>query len=534
MHETKYKQYIGAEFHDRKTINRRSSVRDFRKGRHEVLHAKIIYTCEKEFFSKRISLTKSYIYSNHFMKRLPISLLLILYTGLMHAQTFIIHANVIDVINMKIVADETVVISNGKIINVDKSDNIKIPQHANVIDGSGKYLLPGMTDAHVHFFQSGSLYARPDVIDMRKYRPYDKEIEWTHAHMEDFLHRYLAAGITTVIDPGSAISFLIQRDTFKTRFDVPSIYMTGPLLTTYEPAVYKGLNQEEPFYFMKTEGEARKYVDSELPYKPDFIKIWFIVSGNADSVAVKSSNLVKAVIDEAHKNRLKVAVHATELATARIAVENGADYLVHSVDDKIIDDGFIQLLKQHHVIVCPTLQVLDNYIKTFAQQYVPSVSDKAFSNPDALNSLNDLAKIPDTALAVFYKKRGEVLLKTMSPSKDSIMEVNLKKLSDAGITIAAGTDAGNIGTQHAGSFFTELKRMNAAGMSIAQVLQAATINGAKILGKENEFGSIEKGKLADMVLLTDNPLENLDNLQKTVIVIKKGKVITPASLIKNQ
>lgn len=88
---------------------------------------------------------------------------------------------------------------------------------------------------------------------------------------------------------------------------------------------------------------------------------------------------------------------------------------------------------------------------------------------------------------------------------DSIRKVNLKKLADGGVTIAAGTDAGNIGTQHASSFQNELKAMQESGLSIWQVLQSATINPAKILDKEMVSGNIAKGKVADMILLNANP-----------------------------
>src|SRR5215216_4149133 len=115
------------------------------------------------------------------MKKPVIVLLLILQIHLLQAQLYITHANVVDVINLKINKDETVVITNDKIINIDKSNNIKIPSGANVIDATGKYLIPGLVDAHVHFFQTGGIYTRPDAIDLRKYKPYDKELAWAHA-----------------------------------------------------------------------------------------------------------------------------------------------------------------------------------------------------------------------------------------------------------------------------------------------------------------------------------------------------------------
>ena len=465
------------------------------------------------------------------MKQPSLILLLNFFALIVNAQTYITNTNVVDVIKMKIDSAETVLVENGKITNVDKSNKIKVPANATVIDGSGKYLIPGLVDAHVHFFQTGGLYTRPDVIDLRSYKPYAKEIEWTHENMEDFLRRYLSAGITTVIDPGSTFNFLKQRDTFKTKNYAPAVYMAGPLLTTYEPDVYKGLNNEEPFHKMETEEDARKFVQQELSYKPDFIKIWYIVRGNIDSSAKASAHLVKAVIEEAHKNNLKVAVHATQRITVKLAVENGADYLVHSVDNEIVDNDFLQLLKKHNIVLCPTLVVMDNYSLVFSEQYKISPADSSLANHVTLKSLFDLQHIPDTALVNGYKTRSIASLQKRATA-DSIMLVNLKKLVDAGITVATGTDAGNIGTLHASSYFSEIQKMQGAGMSTAQILQASTINGAKVLGKEKEFGSIEKGKNANMVLLDANPLDSLANWRKISLVINKGEVIKPDTLIK--
>lgn len=465
------------------------------------------------------------------MKLLLLTLLLIS-SFISHAQTYITNTNVVDVIRMKINPNETVIVENGKITNIGKANKIKVPANATVIEGSGKYLIPGFVDAHVHFFQTGGLYTRPDVIDLRKYKPHNKELEWTHKNMEDFLRRYLSAGITTVIDPGSSINFLKHRDTFKTKTYAPIIFMTGPLLTTYEPDAYKGLNDEEPFFKMSTIEDARKYVQQELPYKPDFIKIWYIVRDkNLDSGARAYEPIIKAVVDEAHKNNLRVAVHATQRITAQLAVEAGAKYLVHSVDNEIVNNDFIQLLKRHHVVLCPTLMVMDNYGLVFSQQYQPSDIDKTLASPLALNSLFDLQHIPDSTFVYQTKMRGIAILRSLKTA-DSNMAVNLKKLVDAGITIATGTDAGNIGAMHASSYFTEIQKMQQAGMSTGQILQASTINGAKVLGKENEFGSIEKGKAANMVLLNANPLDDLANWRKIFLVINKGEVIKPDSIVK--
>ena len=448
------------------------------------------------------------------------------------AQTYIVNTNVLDVEKKKLLHGQTVVIENDKILTVNSSKKIKPPGTARIIDGSGKYLVPGFVDAHVHFFQSGGLYTRPDVIDLRKYKPYRQEIAWTHENMEDLLRRYVKAGITTVIDVGSSVNFLIQRDSFQNKSYAPVIYMTGPLLTTWEPEEYKNLGRDEPFYEMKSEDDARKYVRKQLPFRPDFIKIWYIVTDrNIEQEARKSLPLVQAVIDESHKHNLKVAVHATERITAQLAVESGCDFLVHGVDDEIVNDQFLQLLKSKNVVLCPTLSVSANYNEVLGQEHQLSYTDYTNANPFSIGSLFDLKHIEDTSLVNDYKKfvRSRAVYDRTS---DSVLRINLKKLVDGGVLIATGTDAGNIGTFHASSYFEELKNMQLSGMNLWQILQASTINGAKILGKEKLYGSIEPGKVASMLLLKANPLDSITNWQKTELIINRGTILNSDTLVK--
>ncbi|MBL0273954.1 MAG: amidohydrolase family protein [Chitinophagaceae bacterium] len=448
------------------------------------------------------------------------------------AQVLIKNVNVIDVENKKVLAGYNVVALEGKIISIDKDKTYKLPPGTEVIDGSGKYLVPGFTDAHVHFFQSGGLFTRPDVIDLRKYQSYEKELKWVHANMEDFLRRYTSIGITSVIDVGASYNFLQQRDSFVHKTFAPLIRMTGPLLTTYVPGPYKDLDKESPFEMMLTEEGVRQSVRNQLPLHTDFIKIWYIVTdADIEKGARKNLPLVKAVIDEAHKNKLRVAVHATERITAQLAVEAGADFLVHSVDDELISNEFAQLLKKNKTVLCPTLVVMGNYGKVLGDQYQFSTDELTVANPTTIASILDYP-LPDTAIAVRYiNAMASPQQKAKDQQADSIMQANLKILVDAGVIIATGTDAGNIGTQHASSYFEELKAMKAAGMTIWQLLEASTINGAKAVGQENEWGSIANNKWANMLVLSANPLDNLSNWHKIDWVINKGVPLKPSSLI---
>ena len=455
--------------------------------------------------------------------------LLLLSVSAVQSQLLIRNTTVVDVESKKLLPNQDVLVENGTITAIGKKLNAG--NATQTIDGSGKYLMPGLVDAHVHFFQSGGLYTRPDAIDLRKYKPYEEEIKWVHNNMESFLRRYTSAGITTVVDVGANINFLKQRDSFRTKSYAPSVYMTGPLLTTWQPNELKGLEDDEPFYLMKSEADARQYVQKQLPYKPDFIKVWYIVLGkNKDSAARANLPMVQAVIDEAHKNNLRVAVHATEQVTAKLAVEAGADYLVHSVEDEPVDAAFVQLLTEKKTVLSPTLVVPGNYLKTFGQTYQPTADDFRYAHPKQLNSIIDI-KVIDTAITGPYKQ-WITRNADLSRKEDELRMANLKKLLDGGVTIATGTDAGNIGTQHVSSYYDELKTMQLSGMNAWQLLQASTINGAKAVGKEAEFGSVKKGKRADLLLLSKNPLDSIANWQSIEWVINKGVTARPDSVRK--
>jgi hypothetical protein len=241
---------------------------------------------------------------------------------------------------------------------------------------------------------------------------------------------------------------------------------------------------------------------------------------------------VRAVIDEARKNNLRVAVHATERITAQLAVEAGADFLVHGIDDEPIDAAFVQLLRNKKVVLTPTLVVFGGYATALGQTYQLNAHDFLHAHPTPLNSIIDFKHLPDSGLRKMY--RTAIQNRTArARTTDSLLRLNLKRLVDGGVIIATGTDAGNIGTHHVASYMYELKAMQESGLSMWQLLQASTINGAKALGKEAEFGSIKAGKRADLVLLNNNPLDSISNWQSINWVINKGVPLKPDSIRKN-
>ncbi len=450
---------------------------------------------------------------------------LLLVSQWLTAQTYITHVTVVDVEKHKLLPDRTVVLNGDRIAEIATSGR-KVPAGAKVIEGKGKFLMPGLVDAHVHFFQSGGLYTRPDAIDLRKRKSYENEIAEVQARMENVLQRYLANGITTVVDPGATYNFLDLKRKWADKPLHSTVFMSGPLITTYEPEPFKGLGGDEPFRLALTPEEGRQMVREQLPHHPDFIKIWYIadVDGTgAEAGARKYQPVVQAIIEEAHANHIRVAVHATERITAQLAVESGCDFLVHSIEDEEISDSFVKLLKDKHIVLCPTLTVGDGYENTFAQTLAFSQDEIAKSDPFALGSLFDLRHLPDTALIKGYQNyfRDAKQLEK-SKKQRGIMARNLKKLADGGVQIATGTDAGNIGTLHAASYRAELRRMQEAGLSNWAILEASTRNGAMALAKETDFGTVAVGKRANLLLLNADPTQSLNALDAIDLVFHNG------------
>lgn len=433
--------------------------------------------------------------------------------------------NVVNVVTGKAEADQTIVIEDGRITAVGPIKKIKVPSNATVIDGTGKYIMPGMTDAHIHFFQSGGLYTRPDGVNLNRVYAYEKDQQWVKDNLYGTMARYLACGITTVIDVGGPMSNYTVRDSVNAHLTAPTAFVTGPLVSTYLPPNLD--KKDPPIVKVTTAAEARELVKKQVPLKPDFIKIWYIVLPGQKAEATLP--IIQAAIEESHANGLKVAVHATQYETAKLAVTAGADILVHSVDDKILDNEMLQLLKSKQTVYIPTLIVAQNYNRTFTQQFNFTAHDFTYADPFMLGTLMDLQHLEKSQQPFDYKKMRARLL--VPDQGDSIMIANLKLAQDAGVLVVAGTDAGNIGTHHAASFYDELLVMKQAGLNNAEIIRAATINAAKGFGKDKDYGSIEKGKIADLLLLDKDPLQDITVLSQINTIIHRGVPMQPQQLI---
>src|SRR5436305_2771515 len=397
-----------------------------------------------------------------------------------HAEKIaLIGGTVINPADGKITRNATVFVDNGRITNI--AANMVMKFGGRTIDCAGKFILPGYIDTHVHFFQSGDLFTRPDVVDLTKVRPYPDEIAWIKRNLPDTVGRYLRSGITSVVDVGGPFWNFEMRKIANSTTKAPRVVVAGPLISSVSrPQLDLG---DPPIVKIDTPDQAREFVRKLAAQNPDLVKIWYIV--DKDHPVDSFRPIVRATVEESHARKIRVAVHATELETARAAVEEGADVLVHSVIDKEVDVASVKLLTDHHIILCPTLVVFERYGRTFANKLNLTPEEKAWGNPEVIASL-DVTKIPSDKLPERIKtalSKPDEALDRIKKTYDVAFK-NLKTLDDAGVTIAAGTGAGNIGTIHAPALFREFQLMKEAGLTPMQILQSATWNAAQLFGGE--------------------------------------------------
>ena len=426
--------------------------------------------------------------------------------------------------------EKAVVLVDGEmIVRVGLPNEIEIPPEARRIDCQGKFILPGYIDTHVHFFQSANLFTRPDVVDLTGVRPYPEEVAWIKSHLAETFLRYLRSGITSVIDVGGPMWNFEVRKLANATAKAPRVAAAGPLISSVaRPQLDLG---DPPIVKIETPEQGRAFVGKLAEYQPDYVKIWYIVTPEKPAASFRP--VVHAVIAESHARHLRVAVHATELEAAQVAVEEGADLLVHSITDKPVDPSFVRLVKEHGTILTPTLVVFERYPRTFTNQLSLTPEEKAWGNPEVIASL-DVSRLPKDKLP----ERITTALENPDSTLDkmritySIAFSNLRALNKAGVPIAAGTDAGNIGTLHGPSLFREFQLMKAAGLTNLEILRSATATAAQAFGGPTgeKIGVIAPGYYADLVILNSNPLEDIAHASAIDTVIKNGVVYPSRSL----
>ena len=356
------------------------------------------------------------------------------------------------------IANATIVVRDGRITAA--GPGVAVPAGAQSIALPGKTVIPGLVNAHGH----------------------------VNAPDRD-LKTYAAYGVTTVFSLGGndEASWIGLRDGQSSpSLDRSRIFLAGPVLAPNTPE------------------EARAQVAKNQAIKVDVIKIR--VDDNLGTTPKMKPEIYRAVIDEAHKRGLRVAVHIFYLEDAKGVLDAGADFIAHSIRDQAVSPAVVSLMKSRGICLCPTLM---REVSTFVYESTPDFfSDPFFlkhADAQQVNTLKQPAQqeaMRKSPAAARYKVALDVASR------------NLKTLVDSGVTIAMGTDTGPAGRFQGFFELKELDLMAKAGMTPRQILAAATRDAARCMKIDKELGTLEAGKWADFVVLDADPLADIANTKK--------------------
>jgi len=418
------------------------------------------------------------------------------------------------------IANGTLVVRDGKIEAIGDA-SLDIPSDAEVEDLSGKYICPGLVDAHVHFSQTGFVDGRPDALDIRDSINYIELQARLQTRPEPYYEAYLRSGVTAVYDVGGFPWSIGLQESAETNLQAPHVAAAGPLLTPTSQEELETFNtpSEKQLLELTSAQFGRNSVKMNTDIGSTGIKIWQINLQDAEFMTS-----LKAVAEETKTRGNKLIVHATTLDQAKAALDLGAKVMVHSVEDREVDVEFLAHAKQQDVIYISTLIVLRGYYNTYK-----AVLNGNFKIQDPNGVVDAHTRALLEGAAGFGRFVDTTTLRNGLPRieqyirySDSIMAINLLKVFKSGIRIAAGTDAGNPGTLHGISIFDELEAMQRVGIPAADLLVMVTRNGAAAMERSGDLGTLEPGKEADLVVTEKDPAADIGNLRSLTHVMRAG------------
>ncbi len=374
----------------------------------------------------------------------------------------------------------TVVIDGGRILWVGSDSAARLSKDVHAIEGRGKALLPGLIDCHVHY----CLDASPDPI--ATFQQDDPTV--TGVKAATHAQATLNAGITTVRDVGSRnhISISLGRA-------IRAGVMPGPRTLSAGLAICM-MGGHAWFIGRQADGrdDVIKAVREQIQHGADVIKLiatgGVLTPGGTPGSPQLTFEELQVAVHEARLAGRRVAAHAHGAEGMKNAIRAGVDSIEHGT---LLDDDALELFLLHKTFLVPTLSAIQTGVE----------HGKAGGMPD--HALQKVTLLADG------------------------LKVNFQKAIKAGVRIAMGTDAGTPFNPH-GRNAQELRRMVDLGLSPLQAIQAATSSASSLLGLDQEIGSVEPGKLADLIVVDGNPLEDialLEDPNRIVTVIQGGKIV---------
>jgi imidazolonepropionase-like amidohydrolase len=401
--------------------------------------------------------------------------------------------------NQAPIEDSAFIVENGKFLRVGQKRQLAVPPGAARVDLTGKTAIPALVDAHSHIGYMNDLTSGPQ--------------NYTRENILDHLRRFAYFGVAASQAMGSDFGELPFQLRGETHADAARFLTAGRGLAPL--AEIRADNMRHAAYAITTEQGARAAVEELARRDVKLIKTW--VDDRGGAIRKLTPDLYRAIIDEAHKRNMRVAVHATELDDAKDLLRSGVDVFAHMIGD--VDDELVGLFKQHPKTA--VLTALGGPRRTIYAPWLnpPHVLIRETVSPEQIKRLqNRLAK---------------TTAEEMERARDAWARLarGLARLNAAGVKIGAGTDGGGqTGDQFIGwTMQTEIENIVAAGMTPAEALVAATRTSAEILGLD-DLGTIATGKSADFVVLDANPLDDITNTRRIAAVYLRGRQVDRVKL----
>ena len=413
-------------------------------------------------------------------------------------------ARLIDGTGRPAIENSVLLIEGDHVVAAGKAGTVSIPNGADVKDVSGKTIMPALINLHGHLGLSSN--GADSVAG-----------HYTEENVLKQLNKYLSYGVATVASLGQD-----EDEIYKIRDAQHAGTLGGARLFTAGRGFVEYTGRSNPAdvrYRPQNPEEARADVRELAAHHPDFLKMW-VDDGLGHGTRIQPA-IYQAIIDEAHKQHIRVFAHEYYLGDAKALLAAGLDGFAHSIRDQPVDQDVMRAMKARGVFLIPTL-VRDEVLFAYADnlKWLDDPFFQAGFEPAAMamvrspENVEKGRKDPDIAK---YRAGLEMGKK------------NLKTLSDAGVKIAFGTDSG-IPTRFPGYFeHRELQLMVEAGLTPMQAIVAATGTNAEILGGAKQFGTLQSGRRADFLVLDANPLDDIHNTERLSAVWQSGKIVPSVS-----
>ncbi|MEQ8434750.1 MAG: amidohydrolase family protein [Oceanicaulis sp.] len=455
-----------------------------------------------------------------------------------NAQTVLAGGTLIDGNGGAAIPFSMVVIEDGRITCAGASQDCMdaAPEGATIVDVSGAFITPGLVDGHVHYGQTGWLDGRPDGIEARDVYPYPETVAALRADPGRWPRAFLCSGVTAVIDTGGqdwTVTDAPGADSAGP--DGVRRIAAGPLIThaSARNRVFAWGELEDQLLFLPMDSDeaALAGVAHLQEIGADAVKVWFLDPPEGEREILEARLML--VGEAADAAGLPLWVHATELANAKSALRAGAEMLVHSVEDAPVDAEFIDLLLANDAVYAPTLVVGENWSRALAAVALGAVPEIEDPNNCVDDAMRERIAHPErfAEAAPQWLDAAWALSEMESVGRSNAqMDANLRAVHTAGGRIIVATDAGNPLTLHGPSIYEEMERMQAAGIPTDALIVMATRAGAAAMGLADEIGAIEAGKAADLLVLAEDPREDIAAFRSLTHVMKAGVLHTQAEL----